>query len=181
MKSIRKTILLAALAIAFTSCSPFTAQPTETPIPTATMTPTLEPTRTPVPTATATPTLEPTETPAPTTTLTPTLKPTKTLSTGVLPMPSGTPLADWEGFPIMPSAIAGDGDSSSYSFTVYAAVDEVQDYYANKMAALGWNLFATGQGGTKGALMLIFMKGTGTVSISILPQPIGLMYVLIVK
>ena len=82
----------------------------------------------------------------------------------------------------MPSAIAGDGDSNSYSFTVKASPDEVQKFYEKAMAKLGWNMFASGQGATK-ALMLIFMKGSGssTVSVSVIPQPDDLVYVMLVK
>jgi hypothetical protein len=97
-----------------------------------------------------------------------------------LPMPSGTPLAEWEGIPVMPGALAGDGDRSGYSFTVKAAPEEIQDFYEKELAKLGLNLFASGQGTTK-AIMLIFMKGTDTVSVSIIPQEDDLVYVLIVK
>ncbi len=41
-------------------------------------------------------------------------------------------------------------------------------------------MFASGQGTTE-AILLIFMKGSDTMTISIIPQPDGLMYVLFVK
>ena len=80
----------------------------------------------------------------------------------------------------MLNAIAGDGDSSSYSFTIMASADEVQDFYETELAGLGWNLFATGQGETD-TLLLMFMKGTAILTVSIIPQPDGLMYVMLVK
>ena len=80
----------------------------------------------------------------------------------------------------MPNAIAGDGDNKGYSFTINASPDEIQKFYEAELAKLGWNMFASGQGAT-GAVMLIFMKGTGTLSVSIIPQPDGIMYVLLVK
>ncbi len=67
-----------------TATSTPTPEPTNTPVPTATSTPTPEPTNTPVPTATSTPTPEPTNTPVPTATSTPTPEPTNT------PVPTAT-------------------------------------------------------------------------------------------
>ena len=95
-------------------------------------------------------------------------------------MPSGTPAAGWEGIPVIPDAIAGDGDSKGYSFTINASPDEIQEFYEAELAKLGWSMFTSGQG-TTGAVMLIFMKGTGTLSVSIIPQADGIMYVLLVK
>jgi hypothetical protein len=80
----------------------------------------------------------------------------------------------------MPSAIAGDGDSSGYAFTIQASPEDVQHFYENEMPKLGWNLFASGQG-TTDALMLMFMKGSDLLTISIIPQSDGLIYVLLVK
>ncbi len=167
MKTVSKTLLLSVLAIALASCSTFAPKPTETPIPTETSLPTS--TSTPEPTKT--PTQSPTETPVPA---------TETPSAPVLRMPTGNPAKEWEGIPIMPNAIAGEGDSKGYSFTIKASVDEIQKFYETKLAKLGWNAFASGQG-TTDAVMLIFMKDTAVLSISIIPQPDGIMYVLLVK
>jgi len=129
------------------------------------------PTSTPEPTIT--PTVKPTETPVPPTE-------TSSASAPVLPMPSGKPLTNWEDIPVMPNAIAGDGDSKGYSFTIKASPDEVQKFYKKEMTKLGWNMFASGQG-TTSAVILIFMKDSKTASVSIIPQPDGLMYVMLVK
>jgi hypothetical protein len=169
MKAIRNVLIISVLVLVLTSCNTFTAKPTETSIPTATSLPTL--TSTPEPTVTPTSTAKPAKTPVP---------PTATPSAPVLPMPSGVPVANWEGIPVMPSALAGDDNGKSYSFTVKASPDEVQNFYEKEMGKLGWAMFATGQG-TTNALMLIFMKGSATVSVSIIPQPDGLMYVMLVK
>jgi hypothetical protein len=163
MKTIGKAILLSVLVIALTSCNIFAPQPTETSTPTETSLPTS--TNTPEPTTT------PTETPIP---------PTDTPSAPVLPMPSGKPSSEWEGIPVMPKAIAGEGDSKGYSFTINASRDEIQKFYEKELGKLGWNMFASGQGATN-AILLIFMKDTGTLSVSIIPQPDGTMYVLLVK
>ncbi len=160
MKTVGQAILISALVITLASCSTFAPQPTETPIPTETSLPTA--TNTPNPTNT------PTKTPIP---------PTETPS---LPMPSGKPASEWEGIPVMPNAIAGEGDSKGYSFTINATPEEIQSFYEKELGKQGWNLLAGGQG-TANAILLIFMKDVNTLSVSIIPQPDGIMYVLLVK
>jgi hypothetical protein len=157
MKTIIKAIVLTVLIITLASCSTLVPKPTETPTPTSTNTP--EPTKTP------------TKTPVP---------PTETSAALVLPMPSGKPSSEWEGIPVMPNAIAGEGDSKGYSFTINASPDEIQKFYEKELAKLGWNMFASGQGSTD-AVLLMFMKGADALTVSIIPQPDGIMYVLLVK
>jgi hypothetical protein len=189
MKAISKIMILAGLVSALVSCNAFAAKPTETPVPTATalptLTPTPAPTDTPVPTATSSPT--PTPTPEPTITPTPTEKPTgtpepqtATPTVAGLPLPSGTPAASWGGIPVMPGALAGAGDSTGYSYTIKTSPNAASQYYQREMVKLGWKLFASGQGKTN-AVLLIFMKGADTVTVSILPQSDGLVYVMFVK
>lgn len=174
MKTIGKVMLLSVLTVVLGACNTFMPQPTQTPtststsLPTATYTP--QPTLTPTPQPTAT-TAPPTET---------IVQPTANAGPVVLPKPSGKPLAEWEGIPVMPAAIAGEGDSSSYSFIIKLSPGAAQKYYETEMPKHGWNMFATGQG-TTGATMLIFMKGTDMVTLSIIPQPDGLVYVMLVK
>ena len=80
----------------------------------------------------------------------------------------------------MPGAIAGDGNEEGYSFTIKAPIEEVQNFYETEMTRLGWETFANGQGANN-AILMIFSKGESTLSVSILPQADGLMYVLLVK
>ena len=80
----------------------------------------------------------------------------------------------------MPNAIAGEGDSKGYFFTINATPEEIQKFYEQELGKLGWNMFASGQG-TTNAILLIFMKDASTLSVSIIPQPDGIMYVLLVK
>lgn len=72
-------------------------------------------------------TIAPTRTPIP---------PTETSSEPVLPIPSGKPSIKWEGVPIMPNALAGQGDSKGYSFTINASPDEIQKFYETELAKL---------------------------------------------
>ena len=95
-------------------------------------------------------------------------------------MPVGEPASEWEGIPIMANALAGEGDRNGYSFTINASTDEIQEFYENELSKLGWNLFASGQG-TTDAILLFFMKDASTLSVSIIPQPDGTMYVLLMQ
>ena len=55
--------------------------------------------------------------------------------------PQGTPVQEWKGIPIMPQATAGQefSENNSYSFRAPVTAKEVQNFYNEKMAALGWN------------------------------------------
>ena len=54
--------------------------------------------------------------------------------------PEGTPLAEWNGIPVMPQATAGEEfNEYTYSFKVNATVQEAVDYYRAELARLGWN------------------------------------------
>ena len=169
MKVICKTVVFSILVLGLYSCAVLAPTPTATPAPSATslpsQTPTLEPTSTVVPTDT------PTLTPIP---------PTETPEAPVIPMPTGKPVAEWEGIPVMPDAIAGDGDGQGYSYAIRATPADIVAYYQDAMEKLGWKLFATGQGSTESTI-LIFIKGSETISVSILPQFDDLNYVLLVK
>jgi len=173
MKSIIKVMLLSILVIILASCNSFTPQLTETPTPTNTSLPT----STSSPTTTPTSTPEPTSTP-PNTSVPPTATPTE--SAPDLPMPSGTPSSEWEGVSIMPNALSGEGISQGYIFTINATSDEIQLFYENEMAKLGWDALASGLSATNATLM-IFFKGANTFSVTIIPQPDGTMYVMLVK
>jgi hypothetical protein len=167
MKTILKITMLVLLVTLLGACAADknmdTAAPTATIFIEATSTSTIEPT--------AIPTKKPTQTSIPQT-LTPTIFD--------LPTPSGKPDAYWEDIRIMPGAIMGEGDNSGYSFTIIASVEQIQDFYQSELSNLGWNLFASGQG-TTDAMLLIFMKNSNTLTVSILPQSDGTMYVLLVK
>ena len=163
MKIISKAVFLSLLVALLASCSSFAPKPTETPIPTETQAPTS--------TITPEPTNTPTNTPVP---------PTETPAAPLLKMPVGEPADEWEGIPVMPGAIAGEGDSAGYSFTIEATPEEIQAFYEQELAKLGWNMFASGQGATD-TVLLMFMQGADIFSLSIIPQPDGIMYVLLVK
>ena len=114
------------------ACSAIAPQPTSTPIPT----------QTPLPTETPIPT----DTPIPTATDTPEPTPTEDIMSSLVPV--GEPASEWNGIPIMPEAIAGEGDTGAYRFTIQASREEIQAYYTLELPKLGWRLFTVGQGET---------------------------------
>jgi len=126
----------------------------------------------PVPTSTNT--ALPTETITPTSTSTPTptetaLPVTETPDALVSLVPIGTPDTQWNDIPIMPGALAGEGEASGYRFTIKAARDEIQAYYESELEKLGWQKFASGES-PGGSFLMFFAGPQGSLSISILPH-----------
>jgi hypothetical protein len=120
----------------------------------------------PTPTVTFTPV--PTSTPISTLTNTP-LPPTETQDVLSALLPEGQPAPEWNGIPIMPGAITGEGDEEGYVFTIKATQEQIQEYYERELAILGWQPFATGDGDS--SQMLIFMNDASeTLSVSIISK-----------
>lgn len=144
---------LAGLVILLSGCSSV-VQPALTPVPTSTFTPL------PTVTATSTATPVPTKTPLP---------PTETQDVIAALQPNGEPATEWGGISIMPGAITGEGDASSYRFTIQASPEEIQKYYEEELSKSGWSFLATGEGDS-GAVILIFSGNSGPLSVSIIPN-----------
>lgn len=144
--------LLVLLSVLLVACSAILPQPTATPLPMATPLPTGTSTLTPLPMATATAAF--------------TVTPTQDLAADLVP--KGTPEKEWNGFPIMPGALAGSGDAGSYRFTVKATVAEIKSFYDKELTAAGWVSLTVGSSKT-GASMLIFTKDAQTFTVSIIP------------
>ncbi len=55
--------------------------------------------------------------------------------------PTGTPVSDWNGIPIMKEATAGEEftDTHTYSFKVNAKVEDAQKFYETELPKLGWS------------------------------------------
>lgn len=55
--------------------------------------------------------------------------------------PTGTPVSDWNGIPIMKEATAGQEftDTHTYSFKVNAKVEDAQNFYKTELPKLGWS------------------------------------------
>jgi len=82
--------------------------------------------------------------------------------------PQGTPAQEWKGIPIMPQATAGQefSENNTYSFKADVTTQEVQDFYDEKMKALGWNQSLNLPGGTEGGFMA-FQKDSSILTIVI--------------
>ena len=136
MVLVKRFLVVCLLVLILTACSSL-AQPTATPVPTLTLT--AVPTRTATSTPTRTP-LPSTETPA--------------------------VASAWEGIPIMPDAVTGDGDEEGYVFTIQATPQQIQEYYELELGKLGWTSSVQEPG--DGSLILTFTNNASvmlTVSI----------------
>ena len=123
---------------------------------------------------------QPTETAVPS--LTPLPQPTETVTSAPIPTqagatdtpdiftelnPSSTPAKVWNNIPVMPGAIAGDGNDTSYYFTTKSATDAIEAYYNTELAKIGYSSLAVGQG-ANGAVVLFYQNSSGaTLDISL--------------
>jgi len=60
--------------------------------------------------------------------------------------PASAPLKEWNGIPIMPGALAGDGSQTTYYFTTKSTVDEIHAFYDQSLAKVGLVPLAVGNG-----------------------------------
>ena len=119
----------------------------------------------------------PTTVPTPTVTIIPTLvltntsvPQTETPDAVAAIAPEGQPAAEWNGIPIMPDAIAGEGDEESYVFTVKATPQQVQEYYQLELGKLGWQPFATGDGNSSSLMLMFTNNASATLTITIIAK-----------
>ena len=84
-------------------------------------------------------------------------------------VPSGTPDTQWNEIPIMPGALAGEGDASGYRFTIKAERDAIETYYKSELEKLDWQVFASGES-PGGSFLMFFAGPKGSLSVSILPH-----------
>jgi hypothetical protein len=84
--------------------------------------------------------------------------------------PTGTPVDQWNGVPVMPEATAGEEFSeTTYGYTVPASATDVEAFYAQEMEGLGWtssfSLPVTDEGG-----ILLFQNENDLLTITITPD-----------
>lgn len=71
--------------------------------------------------------------------------------------PQGTPVAEWNGIPIMPQATAGqEFDPSNYSFKYTGTTKDATDFYSDALGQGGWSPMVTSTD-DQGAL-LVYQK-----------------------
>lgn len=83
-------------------------------------------------------------------------------------LPSGTPMVEWEGIPIMPGAISGEATNDGYQFTTQADLDEIMRFYETALTNLGFEFELTVDE-TAGYAILAFHKGDTTGIVAIAP------------
>jgi hypothetical protein len=98
------------------------------------------------------------------------LPPTETPDAAAALVPEGQPASEWNGIPIMPDAIAGEGDQESYVFTIKATPQQVQDYYQLELGKLGWQPFGTGEGNSTSLMLMFTNNASATLTISIIAK-----------
>jgi len=103
---------------------------------------------------------------APTNTLMPTTQTPNVVSSLV---PESQLASEWDGIPIMPGALTGDGDEESYVFTIEATPLQVQEYYQRELTKLGWQ--PAGTDNQASSLMLTFTNNaSATLTIGIIAK-----------
>lgn len=83
-------------------------------------------------------------------------------------LPSGTPLADWNGIPIMPGALAGEALEGAYQYTIAADFDAIKSFYETELSKLGYELKVDGND-IGGSAILNFQKEGTSGMVVILP------------
>lgn len=81
--------------------------------------------------------------------------------------PQGTPVAEWNGIPIMSQATAGqEHDPNNYSFRATVTVQETADFYNDALGKLSWSPMVTIPGDDTSAL-LVYQKDNKILTITI--------------
>ena len=110
--------------------------------------------------------------PTPISTAIPTLVATATRIPSPFPStetPGAQPASTWNGIPIMPGAIAGEGDEEGYVFTIHATPQNVQEYYQLELGRLGWQLLSQEEGASS-VILLFTNHASETLTVSILSK-----------
>jgi hypothetical protein len=84
------------------------------------------------------------------------------------PAPAGTPVAEWQGIPIMPGAMNGREADDGYQFSTNATIDEITRFYETALTKPGYSLTTTGE--ESGVALLLFERDSTTAVVGILPS-----------
>lgn len=81
--------------------------------------------------------------------------------------PQGTPVQEWRGIPIMSQATVGQEftDNNTYSFKANVTTKDVQDFYNEKLSALGWKQVMSFPVESQGGL-IVFQKDSDALTIT---------------
>jgi len=85
--------------------------------------------------------------------------------------PTGAPVSEWKGIPVMPQATAGqeDTNSSTYTYKADATVKDAQDFYTTQLQNLGWKSSLNLPGDANGSLQ-VFQKDNNILTVTIIEQ-----------
>ena len=95
--------------------------------------------------------------------------------------PTGTPVSEWNGIPIMPQATSGqEFTKSTYSYKAPAMPQvEVQSFYDVKLKELGWTSEFTAATGAQGGILVFSKEGKVlTITVAKSDQDIVVMLIL---
>jgi hypothetical protein len=82
--------------------------------------------------------------------------------------PEGQAAKEWNGIPIMPGAIAGEGDEEGYVFKIKATPGQIQEYYQVELSKLGWRPFT--QGDDESSIFIFTNETSETLAINIVTK-----------
>ena len=84
--------------------------------------------------------------------------------------PTGTPVDQWNGIPVMPQATVGEEfGENTYTYTVPVPATDVQSFYTQKMVELGWTSSFSFPVSEDGGILL-FQKDSEIATITIAPD-----------
>lgn len=80
--------------------------------------------------------------------------------------PTGEPVPVWNDIPVMPEATAGsEAGQSAYSFSAPVSLDDVKNFYAAQLEAMGWSQTMSMPGGDQ-ALILLYQKDSQFLTVT---------------
>jgi hypothetical protein len=81
--------------------------------------------------------------------------------------PTGAPVSDWNGIPVMPQATAGqEFNANTYSFKVGSTPQaDIEAFYNEKLKTLGWSSVFSAATGSVGGFMM-FSKDSNVITIT---------------
>jgi hypothetical protein len=88
-----------------------------------------------------------------------------TLAADVVPPVTLLSSSDWQGIPIMPGALAGEGDEDGYVFTIRSAIEQVRAFYEAELPKLGWKSIPTEDAST-----MMFIRDDEALAISLMAK-----------
>ncbi len=94
--------------------------------------------------------------------------------------PTGAPVSEWKGIPIMSQATAGqeNTDSSTYSYKADATVKDAQDFYGTQLQNLGWKSYLNMPGDSNGSIQ-VFQKDSSILTVTVIQQSEGKILVIL--